>query len=344
VIRAKWWRPVRKLLIAFAWLLVVVAVFAAGVGIYVAALASWSLLLVWWPPLLAGTAAAVALGAWWLWWRLPQREVDRRSASITDPKARADLEDNIRKTIGQLLGGAAVLVGGGIAYLQFTQQYEISRRQLDATVEQAKQQREAAEALLISNQVAKGFELLGHKDKDEITLRLGGIYALEGVMNTSKQYHQPVLEALSAFVRDETKADTKETREGPPASDVQAALTVIGRRRIMERVLVRLNLTNAHIPKADLHRANLFAVDLSGADLTDANLTGADLTAAHLGGANLTDANLTGANLDGASLYRAKGVARGQLELACGTGVYDLDQLDPPFDPPPTMKPCAGPP
>jgi uncharacterized integral membrane protein len=32
VIRTKWWRPIRKLLIPFAWLLVVVAVFAAGVG------------------------------------------------------------------------------------------------------------------------------------------------------------------------------------------------------------------------------------------------------------------------------------------------------------------------
>ena len=31
--------------------------------------------------------------------------------------------------------------------------------------------------------------------------RLGGLYALEGVMNTSSDYHQPVLEALCAFVR-----------------------------------------------------------------------------------------------------------------------------------------------
>jgi hypothetical protein len=59
-------------------------------------------------------------------------------------------------------------------------------------------------------------------------VRLGGIYALEGVMNTSEQYHQPVLEALSAFVRDSTQAATG---DGPPATDIQAALTVIGRRK-----------------------------------------------------------------------------------------------------------------
>ena len=36
---------------------------------------------------------------------------------IPDAKARADVEDNFRKTIGQLLGGAVVLVGGRICLL-----------------------------------------------------------------------------------------------------------------------------------------------------------------------------------------------------------------------------------
>jgi hypothetical protein len=57
-----------------------------------------------------------------------------------------------------------VLVGAGLAYFQFTQQQQASHE------------------LLISNQVAKGFEQLG---SHEIVVRLGGIYALEGVMNTS---------------------------------------------------------------------------------------------------------------------------------------------------------------
>src|SRR6476660_9070144 len=34
-----------------------------------------------------------------------------------------------------------------------------------------------------------------------VVVRLGGIYSLEAVMNGSPQYHQPVLEALCAFVR-----------------------------------------------------------------------------------------------------------------------------------------------
>ena len=53
-------------------------------------------------------------------------------------------------------------------------------------------------------------------------------------MNTSEQYHQPVLEALCAFVRDNAKAkiDKEKTKDKGPeslATDIQAAVTVIGR-------------------------------------------------------------------------------------------------------------------
>src|SRR5215469_2437112 len=122
----------------------------------------------------SGAGAAVALGAWWLWWWLPKRQM--RSITAADPKDRADIEDNFRKTIGQLLGGAAVLIGAGFAYLQFTEQQR------------------TAHDLLISNQVAKGFELLGN-EHDKVQQRLGGIYALEGVMKDppSRQYYRPIL-------------------------------------------------------------------------------------------------------------------------------------------------------
>ena len=64
-----------------------------------------------------GVIAIVALGAifvveliWWLWWRLPQRQVSRLSLRIRDAKARADVEDQLRKTVGQALAGIMVLI------------------------------------------------------------------------------------------------------------------------------------------------------------------------------------------------------------------------------------------
>jgi hypothetical protein len=52
----------------------------------------------------AAVIAALALlwWIWWLWWRLPQRQVARLALQISDPKARADTEDNFRKTVGRL--------------------------------------------------------------------------------------------------------------------------------------------------------------------------------------------------------------------------------------------------
>jgi hypothetical protein len=43
---------------------------------------------------------------------LPKRQVDRLSLKIRGAKARADVEDNFRKGVGQILVGiAAVLIG-----------------------------------------------------------------------------------------------------------------------------------------------------------------------------------------------------------------------------------------
>ena len=182
-------------------------------------------------------ALLLAIAVWWLWWRLPKREVARLALKIRDIKTRVDVEDTYRKTVGQALGGIAVLLGAGFAYLQFSQQQR------------------ASHDLLISNQVSKGFEQLG---SNVIVVRLGGIYALEGVMNNSDQYHQAVLEALCAFVREGAKLPTTPPTPGPPAqglpTDIQAALTVIGRRSAGQGVV---DLTNANIAGADLHVADL---------------------------------------------------------------------------------------
>src|SRR5262249_743424 len=148
---------------------------------------------------------------------------------------------------------------------------------------QIEQQQQVARDLLISNQVSKGFEQLA---SDKMAMRLAGIYALEGAMNASgDQYRGPVLEMLCAFVREYTIGKTVFEK---PAIDIQAAATVIGRRKGQEL--------------ADLAKANIPGANLSGANLTGADLDSAHLNSAYLSGANLRGANLLGANLSGASL------------------------------------------
>ncbi len=63
----------------------------------------------------ADAALVLLAGIWWLWWRLPRHQIARLTLKIRDPKARADTEDNFRKTVGQALGGAAVPSEPGVS-------------------------------------------------------------------------------------------------------------------------------------------------------------------------------------------------------------------------------------
>jgi uncharacterized protein YjbI with pentapeptide repeats len=264
-----------------------------------------------WLPIAVVVSVLAALAFWW-WW--PKWQVNRLALEIRDPKARADVEDNFRRTVGQLLGGAAVLFGAWLVFFQFSQQQQTAQSQIQQQQAAQQQQQQAARDLLISNQVSKGFEQLA---SDKMAMRLGGIYALEGVMNTSErpeQYRGPVLEMLCAFVREYT---IEKTVSEKPAIDIQAALTVIGRRKGQEPP----DLANVNIPGANLSRANLRGADLTGADLTSAYLSRIDLTGANLIGVNLTGANLTSANLSRVDLTGAD-LTSANLGLADLNGAY----------------------
>ena len=129
----------------------------------------------------------------------------------------------------------------------------------------------------VTDRYTKAIEQLGSAKLD---LRIGGIYALERVSRDSARDHPTVMEVLSAFIREHShdqwppcpggEADERTTRP-----DVQAAITVIGRRD----------------PKRDIQ-----CIAFTGADLTGANLFNADLNGAVLFGVNLTEAILTSAS------------------------------------------------
>jgi len=109
------------------------------------------------------------------------------------------------------------------------------------------------------------------------------------------------MEVLTAFVREHSplvQADV-DTSALSTRSDVQAAVTVIGRRdRRYDHQPV--NLTAVALVSADLAEADLTGAILAGADLTGANLIGANLTRADLTGVDLTSADFRHTDLTGA--------------------------------------------
>src|SRR5580692_11591146 len=61
---------------------------------------------------LAFTILLVAL--WAIWWWLPKQQANRLSG--VDESTKAGVEDKFRKTVSQVLGGAAVIIGAFLTY------------------------------------------------------------------------------------------------------------------------------------------------------------------------------------------------------------------------------------
>ncbi len=101
----------------------------------------------------------------------------------------------------------------------------------------------------------------------------------------------------------------------PPRADVQAALTVIGRRRWTYQKGEQLALD---LRETDLRHTRLEGAHLEGINLALAHLEGAWLRGAHLQQANLVFAQLRGAQLEGADLQQARGLTWDQIRSTNG--------------------------
>jgi hypothetical protein len=249
--------------------------------------------------------AAIAL------WKVPQWQVGR--VKDLAPKERFDRVNEARKTLATIIGGAAVLAGGYVTW----QNLELAREGQTATLKNIELAREGQ----IADRYSKAIEQLGTPDSNEekkIEVRLGGIYALESIANESKDLHWPIIEVLSAYVRNhapndphglphQNQASTSAVR---PSADIQAILTVLGRRAIRYESpnppqSQILDLSNVDLRGADLGQARLQYSLLYGSDLTGVSLDQALLNNSHMDRAILRNAHLSQTNFSGAAVYGA---------------------------------------
>ena len=252
--------------------------------------------------------------------------------------------------LGQIaLGGQVTLVQILTGLLVLAGLYWTSRRVV-ATEDNVR----VAEEGHITERFTRAIAQLGD---DKMAIRLGGIYALERLAKDSEKDHGPIMEVLTAYVREKAPRPEEDLRKAPnpPPTDIRAILTVIGRLETTDknRGTDRLDLSHTQLFGADLEGANLrgawlIDVDLSGAflsmaDLTEADLTEADLTEAFLPGTKLTGANLDLADLRGArhltaeQIQSARSCYRAALPDYLPDSVKDLTDLlpDPPVPPVP---------
>lgn len=166
-------------------------------------------------------------------------------------------------------------------------------------------------------------------DDKSIDVRLGGLYALQRIMNDSHDDQPAVVNVLSAYIRTHSDKPSKPSPKSEDSSaeeDILAAVKLLGARNPKYDGSSGVDLRNTQLRGADLNGANLRHADLSGADLRETNLDFADLRDADLNGADLRDAFLVDSDLRRAQLAEAD-LRRAQLGLADLRGA-NLDVAD----------------
>ncbi len=176
-------------------------------------------------------------------------------------------------------------------------------------------------AIWPSDRYTKAIEQLG---SDKTRKRIRAIHILKRAARRSAADHPTVMDVLSTFICEHKgEPQPSEPVIAAPERDVQAALTVIGRRnyRYDQRTI---NLSGAELSFVRIWDAHLVNADLNGADLTHADLTNTNLSGANLTNANLTRAKLGGTKLSGADLSCAN-LTRAKLQHATLRGALLTD-------------------
>ncbi|MFD0651208.1 pentapeptide repeat-containing protein [Streptomyces malaysiensis subsp. malaysiensis] len=179
----------------------------------------------------------------------------------------------------------------------------------------------------VTDRFTKALERL---DSEQMYVRLGGVVALEQIVQDSPGQAPQAALVLNAFIRD--RAPRTQPKQRPAskgelgAAALRTALEQTTRRREIPLGMpeideipeadVQAALTALTCPASRLHAdrtqpisleyLHLKGADLCNADLTGAVLCGADLTHAVLGGADLRDANFSSAVLVGTILSDAR--------------------------------------
>lgn len=251
---------------------------------------------------------------------VPQFIIKARHLSLA-PKEQLDAEAAIRTAIIQLLGGLVLVAG-----LYFTARgFRLTREGH------------------ITDRYSKAIEQLGNDNRD---VRIGGVYALERIMHDSPSDRETIVDVLSTYVREHTRVAHDTPSTDAIGADVQAALSVLGRRPSADQESKRLDLYHSGLNHADMAGQDFRNAMFDYSNLNNASFSGADLSRADLSFCHAKGAAFTNCSAPGAHFVNAAYVNGWFLEAdLTGTDFYGCDLSgsdfgrryaefgDPPFPP-----------
>jgi uncharacterized protein YjbI with pentapeptide repeats len=215
---------------------------------------------------------------------------------ITNATEKANLINQYRTTSIQYIATLAQIVGGGavLTGIYFAWENLITSREGQ-----------------ITERFTRAVDQLG---SEKLEIRLGGIYALERIANESKKDYWPIMEILTAYIRQNSPNIEIENidihgilKQKKLSLDIQAILTVIKRRKnpFNDKESNSLDLSSSYLGWSSLRKVNLAGVNLQWANLYGSGLQGANFERAILEEVIFEDANLKGTNFQGAKLRSA---------------------------------------
>jgi uncharacterized protein YjbI with pentapeptide repeats len=195
-------------------------------------------------------------------WKIPQIQVPNKLS--TAERERITLEDKVRTTLIQAIGGSALFITGCFAFLN----YQISQKKLESDKKTAEDNLKLADSKQITERFSKAVEQLGNEES--ITVRLGGIYSLERIAKDSKDDHWTIMEVLTAFIRENSnrkKEDGQRSVEILSNSqelnfkipqDIQSAISVIMQRNTENDILNKtIDLSGANLNGVEFFEVKL---------------------------------------------------------------------------------------
>jgi len=225
-----------------------------------------------------------------LLWKMPRAQLKpfKEKISIKDY---LELENELRKTIAQILGGAFLLLGLFLTW---------------KNIETAKEGQ-------FTDRFIRAMEQLG---SEKLEIRLGAIFALERIARDSKKDDDAIMEILTHYIRTYSPwppKDFKHVKLEFPAldtsksylekelpDDIKAILSIIRRRRTYS-----MDLSNTDLHDAELYGTVLYNVNFSGANLSGANFVSSELKYTNFSNAALTNAYFDKADAEGTYFINA---------------------------------------
>lgn len=175
-------------------------------------------------------------------------------------------EDRARQTLATIVGGLLVLVGAYMTWknVQVAEKNaeiardnaETARKVAEQNAETARKTIKIAEDKQITDRFTAAVTNLSADGPEKMAMHLGGIYALERIARDSPNDHWTVMEVLTAYIRDKRSVDLSSSVElnhlEPISTDIQAALTVVGRRNVAQDGPNRLDFQDLNFSRLEL--------------------------------------------------------------------------------------------